>query len=46
MTSSFWGVGGLPIMTDDDIGGRGVSRILTALHKNFSLCSKVDDMGG
>ena len=28
-----WGAGGCQIMTDDDIGGRGVSQIMTALHK-------------
>ena len=34
-------------MTDDDFRGvGGVSRIMTAVHKKNSVCTKVDDIGG
>ena len=40
------GAGVCQIMTVDDIGGRGISQMTTALHKNQSACCKIDVIRG
>ena len=45
MTSSFWGAGGVcQIMTVDDLGGSGVSQMMTRGEKIDFVCSNRSQM--